>query len=144
MRNKVGLPKHTGGRQGEVEKRMKRYFGVLKSNPKSVQLNRAIGLHKEVMSLYIQHMLRHDDTQQMCLSSTGQRFFSSVPDGVFNNLSSFTCLEELGGSTALLIHSSLANRNEGELCPSRYTTQSRYSVPSRPLRPCAGRSLWET
>ena len=35
-----------------------------------------------------------DDAQQIYESSTGERFFSSVPYGVFNLLSSFTNLEE--------------------------------------------------
>ena len=48
-----------------------------------------IGLHKEVKTS------RNDD-HQMIVCSTGQIFFSSMPDGVFNLLSSFTNLEEFG------------------------------------------------
>ena len=42
------------------------------------------------------HTPRSDDDEQIVTSSTGQIFFSSVPDEVFNHLSSFTSLEEFG------------------------------------------------
>ena len=48
-----------------------------------------IGLHKEVMSL---STLRTQTSTQM----TGQIFFSSVPNGVFNLVTGFTNLKEFG------------------------------------------------
>jgi len=48
-----------------------------------------IGLHEEVMSL-------STDDQQIYVSSTAEIFFSSVPDGHFNLVTSFTDLEEFG------------------------------------------------
>jgi len=42
------------------------------------------------------HTPSRDDDQQTFASSTGQIFFSSVPNGVFNLLSSFTEMKEFG------------------------------------------------
>ena len=58
-----------------------------------------VGLQKEVMSISTLrtpiHSDNHDD-QQIDVSSTGQIFFSSVPNGVFNIVTSCTSLEEFG------------------------------------------------
>ena len=58
--------------------------------PKSVQSNKQslIGLHKKVMSLSALPT-RSRDAQQINVSSTGQRFFYSVPNGVLNLLTGF-------------------------------------------------------
>ena len=53
-----------------------------------------IGLHKEVMSLSTLHTPSRDDDQQIVVSSTGEIFFSSVPNGVFNLISSSTELKD--------------------------------------------------
>ena len=65
-------------------------IGVLKSNHNSVQSNRA---SSDITGSTMRTRSR-DDAQQIYESSTGERFFSSVPYGVFNLLSSFTNLEE--------------------------------------------------
>jgi len=63
---------------------------------KSVQSNRAlIGLHKEVMSLSTIRTRSRDNDQQIYVSSTGQRLFSSVPNGVFNLLSTLQLPQNL-------------------------------------------------
>ena len=46
------------------------------------------------MSLYTLRTRSNDDDQQMVVSSTGEIFSSSVPNGVFNLLSSCMDLEE--------------------------------------------------
>ena len=53
-----------------------------------------IGLHKDVMSLSIMHTPSCDDDKQTLASSTSKIFFSSVPEGVFNLVISFSKLEE--------------------------------------------------
>ena len=53
-----------------------------------------IGLHKEVMSLSTLHTPSRDDDQQIVVSSTGEISFSSVPNGVFNLISSSTELKD--------------------------------------------------
>ena len=55
-----------------------------------------IGLHKEVVSLSTIRTRSRDDDQQIAASSTGQRFFYRVPDGVFNRATSFTNIEDFG------------------------------------------------
>ena len=47
------------------------------------------------MSLSTQHTRSYDSDKQIHVSSTGQRFFYSVPNGVLILLTSFTHLEEL-------------------------------------------------
>jgi len=55
-----------------------------------------IGLHKELMSLSAMRTRTRDCDQQIYVSSSGQRFLYSVPNGVFHLLTSFTHLEEFG------------------------------------------------
>ena len=43
-----------------------------------------------------------DGDQQISTPMTGQSFFSSVPDGVFNLITSFTDLEEFGRLNGVL------------------------------------------
>ena len=48
------------------------------------------------MSRYTMCTHSRDDDQQIYVSSAVQIFFSTVPDGVFNLLSSYTNLKEFG------------------------------------------------
>jgi len=48
------------------------------------------------MPLSTLHTSSRDNYEQIVVSITGEIFFSSVQDGVFNLLSSFTDLEEFG------------------------------------------------
>ena len=54
------------------------------------------GLYKEIVSLSTLRTQHCDDDQQTGISSTGEIFFSSVPDGVFNLVTSFTNLKKFG------------------------------------------------
>ena len=54
------------------------------------------------------HTRSRYDVQQFVASSTGQSFFSSVPYGVFNPLSSFTSLEEFGRPHCMIYSNKLS------------------------------------
>jgi len=64
----------------------------IRSNPKSVQSNRA---SLEITVSTMRTRSRNDD-EQIYVSSTGQSFFSRVPNGVFNLVTSFFSMEEFG------------------------------------------------
>jgi len=72
-----------------------------------------IGLHKVFMSLSTLRTHRCDDSQQTLSSRTGQIFFSSVPDGVFNLLSSFTNIEAFGRLHRVLQSNKLSKSHWG-------------------------------
>jgi len=72
-------------------------FLVYKVESKYVQSKQSlIGLHKEVVRLSSMRTRSRDDDQQVVVSNTGEIFFSSVPDGVFNLVTSFSSLKEFG------------------------------------------------
>ena len=72
-----------------------------------------IGLHNGVMSLFTL-------LTQAITPMTSQRFFSSVPDGVFNLRFSFLKLEEFGVREASLIESNKLSTSHWEWTPLHY------------------------
>ena len=99
--------KHTVGRQAEVENRMEKrdiFVNEVESKICSVKQS-LIELHKEVISLPTMHTRSCNNDKQASSPRDGQRFFSSLPNGVFNLVTSHhlcLCLSgrvrELGGS----------------------------------------------
>jgi len=68
-----------------------------------------IGLHNVIMSLYTLCKRSSSDDEQIQVSMSGQIFFSSVPDGVFNDISSFTDLEGFGSLHGAIQSNTLSN-----------------------------------
>jgi len=85
-----------------------------------------IGLHNEVMSLSTLRTPISDDDQQIIVSITGQMFFCSVQDGIFNLVTSFTDLVEFGR-----LHSVI---DENKISKSRWERNMRqYAHHAEPL-----------
>ena len=80
-----------------------------------------IGLHKEVMSLSTLSI-------QTRTPITGQSFFSSVQNGVFNLVTSFIDLKEVVKLHEVIDSNKLANRTGSVICASTLIMQIRYSI----------------
>jgi len=100
-------------------------LGALKSNPSCSVKQSLIGLHKVVISLYTLRTPSSDGDQQIY----GQRFFYSVPGGVFNLISSFTGLEEFGRLHCEIDSSKLIkSHREPSLCPYAHHAEPLFEV----------------
>ena len=81
------------------------------------------------MSLYAMRTRSCDYSQQIYVSSTGQRFFSSVPNGVFNLLSSSTELKDFVKLHSLIHPNKQCNAHcERHLCPDVHYSQPLFDV----------------
>ena len=69
---------------------------------------------------------------------SGRIFFSSVPNGVFNLISSHTELKEFGRLHQVMQSNTKCNSHREEICASMLITQTHYSMYSNPKMPCAG------
>jgi len=77
------------------------------------------------MSLYTLRTRSDEDNQQILASSTGEIFFSRVPNGVFNLFTSFTSLEEFGRFHEVICLNKQSKAHWSAICASTHTTKSR-------------------